>query len=149
MSDQRPNGPPDHIGWTLWRAAQVWRGEFTAAMVAEGHAWFGQARGNLMMHICPDNGIRQGDLVARVKMSKQAVQQFVDELVADGILRRLPDGEDARARRLSLTEAGHAAMRDADRIKAEIEARWRDKIGTAAFAALDEALRAAIAPERP
>jgi DNA-binding MarR family transcriptional regulator len=149
MSDQRPNGPPDHIGWTLWRAAQVWRGEFTAAMVAEGHAWFGQARGNLMMHICPDNGIRQGDLVARVKMSKQAVQQFVDELVADGILRRLPDGEDARARRLSLTEAGHAAMRDADRIKAEIEARWRDKIGTAAFAALDAALRAAIAPERP
>jgi DNA-binding MarR family transcriptional regulator len=148
MSDQRPNGPPDHIGWTLWRAAQVWRGEFTAAMVAEGHAWFGQARGNLMMHICPDNGIRQGDLVARVKMSKQAVQQFVDELVADGILRRLPDGEDARARRLSLTEAGHAAMRDADRIKAEIEARWRDKIGTAAFAALDAALRAAIAPER-
>ena len=26
--------PPDHIGWTLWRAAQAWRVEFTAAMVA-------------------------------------------------------------------------------------------------------------------
>jgi len=26
-----PPTPPDHIGWTLWRAAQVWRAEFTAA----------------------------------------------------------------------------------------------------------------------
>jgi DNA-binding MarR family transcriptional regulator len=148
MSDPRTNGPPDHIGWTLWRAAQAWRAEFTAAMIAEGHHWFGQARGNLMMHICPDNGIRQGDLALRVKMSKQAVQQFVDELVADGILRRLPDDTDARVRRLSLTAAGHAAMRDADRIKAEIEARWRDRLGEAAFAALDQSLRqvAATAP---
>jgi DNA-binding MarR family transcriptional regulator len=131
---------PDHIGWTLWRAAQVWRAEFTAAMVAAGHAWFAQARGNLMVHMRP-KGLRQGDLVERSRLTKQAVQQFVDELVADGILMRVPDPADARARWLCLTPAGEAAMRDADRIKAEIEARWRERLGTEDFDRLDALLR--------
>lgn len=136
--------PPDHIGWTLWRAAQLWRREFTAAMVAAGHGWFGQARGNLMVHIGPD-GVRQGDLADRAGLTKQAVQQFVDELVADGILMRTPDKTDARARWVRLTPEGEAAMRDADRIKAEIEASWRVAIGTQAFDRFDNALRDLIA----
>jgi DNA-binding MarR family transcriptional regulator len=139
-----PNPPPDHIGWTLWRAAQVWRKEFTAAMVAAGHEWFGHARGNLMAHIGP-SGVRQGDLAARARLTKQAVQQFVDELVADGILLRIPDKTDARARRVVLTPAGEAAMHDADRIKTEIESRWRDSLGADGFADLDAALRRLIA----
>lgn len=134
---------PDHIGWTLWRASQVWRKDFTEAMVAAGHAWFGQARGNLMVHIGP-KGLRQGDLVDRARLTKQAVQQFVDELVADGILMRAPDPTDARARWVRLTPQGEAAMRDADRIKAEIEARWREKLGSAAFDQLDALLRQVI-----
>ncbi len=146
--------PPDHIGWTLWRAAQAWRTEFTAAMVAAGHGWFGQARGNLMVHIGP-NGLRQGDLADRARLTKQAVQQFVDELVADGILMREKDDTDARVRRVRLTPAGEAAMRDADRIKAQIESRWRTTIGVQAFDQLDAALRhlieahAAALPPKP
>lgn len=139
-----PPSPPDHIGWTLWQAAQVWRGDFTAAMVAAGHGWFGHARGNLLQHIGP-NGLRQGDLVDRAGLTKQAVQQFVDDLVADGILMRARDDRDARARWVRLTPAGEAAMRDADRIKAELEARWRNLLGPAAFATLDASLRRLIA----
>lgn len=137
--------PPDHIGWTLWRASQVWREEFTAAMVEAGHAWFGQARGNLMVHIGP-KGLRQGDLVERSRLTKQAVQQFLDDLVSDGILMRAPDPADARARWVRLTPAGEAAMRDADRIKAEIEARWRDRLGAEAFLTLETTLRRVIEP---
>ena len=135
---------PDHIGWTLWRATLVWRKDFTAAMAAAGHGWFAQARGNLLVHIGPD-GIRQGDLADKASLTKQAVQQFVDELVKDGIVMRSPDDNDARARRVCLTPAGEAAMRDADRIKLQIEARWRDLLGDAGFAALDSALRQVIA----
>jgi DNA-binding MarR family transcriptional regulator len=138
---------PDHIGWTLWQAAQAWRAEFTRAMVAAGHGWFGQARGNLLVYIGPD-GIRQSDLVARAQLTKQAVQQFVDDLVRDGILMRTPDPGDARARRVVLTEAGLAALQDADRIKAEIEARWRGLIGDETFAALDRGLRQVIEARR-
>jgi DNA-binding MarR family transcriptional regulator len=135
-----PESPPDHIGWTLWRAAQVWRVEFTKAMVAAGYGWFGQARANLLQHIGP-GGVRQGDLAERAGLTKQAVQQFVDELVADGILMRTPDKTDARARRVVLTKAGLAAMLDADRIKAEIEASWRNRLGSDDFDRLDALLR--------
>jgi DNA-binding MarR family transcriptional regulator len=138
-----PTLPPDHIGWTLHRAAQVWRAEFTTAMVAAGHAWFGQARGNLLQHIGP-GGLRQGDLVARAGLTKQAVQQFVDELVADGILIRTADETDARARRVQLTAVGIAAMRDADRIKSGIEARWRSRLGSGDFDHLAALLRQVI-----
>ncbi len=134
---------PDHIGWTLHRAAQVWRAEFTDAMVAVGHGWFGQARANILQHIGP-GGVRQGDLVARARLTKQAVQQFVDELERDGILTRTADETDARARRVALTEAGRAAMLDADRIKAGIEARWRAQLGSDDFDRLEFLLRRVI-----
>ena len=46
---------------------------------------------------------------------------------------------------IRLTSAGEAAMRDADRIRVEIETRWRDQIGAEGFATLDSALRQVIA----
>lgn len=134
---------PDHIGWTLWQATQAWRREFVTAMAAAGHGWFTQARGNILVYIGPD-GIRQGDLAEKAGLTKQAVQQFVDELVADGIVTRTPDETDARARRVRLTPAGEAAMRDADRIKLQIEGEWRARLGSDAFDQLDALLRRVV-----
>ena len=139
---------PDHIGWTLWRATTTWRKDFVAAMAAAGHGWFAQARGNILVHIGPD-GIRQGDLAEKASLTKQAVQQFVDELVKDGIVIRTQDDKDARARLVRLTPKGEAAMQDADRIKLEIETRWRNLLGDAGFAQLDQALRQVIAVSDP
>jgi hypothetical protein len=48
---------------------------------------------------------------------------------------------------VALTDAGRAAMRDADRIKQEIEDRWRSRLGHDGFTALADALRA-VAPGR-
>jgi DNA-binding MarR family transcriptional regulator len=137
---------PDHIGWTLWRATLAWRKDFVTAMAEAGHSWFAQARGNLLVHIGP-SGIRQGDLAEKASLTKQAVHQFVDELVKDGIVMRTPDETDARARRVRLTPEGEAAMRDADRIKLQIEARWRDHLGHEAFSSLESTLRRLI--DRP
>ncbi|MBL9047787.1 MAG: MarR family transcriptional regulator [Tabrizicola sp.] len=135
---------PDHIGWTLWQATLAWRREFVTAMAEAGHGWFAQARGNLLVYVGP-KGIRQGDLAERSGLSKQAIQQFIDELVQDGIVMRVQDDSDARARLVLLTPAGKAAMQDADRIKLQIEAQWRDAIGGTAFDQLDVALRDLIA----
>ena len=139
-----PGMVPEHIGWTLWRATLAWRRDFVAEMAASGHGWFAQARGNLLVHVGPE-GIRQGDLADKAGLTKQAVQQFVDDLVQDGIVMRTPDTADARARRVRLTPAGEAAMRDADRIKLQIETRWRAHLGDAGFDRLDSALREVIA----
>lgn len=134
---------PDHIGWTLWRATHAWRKDFLAGMVAAGHAWFAQARGNILVYIGP-NGIRQTELAEKASLTKQAVQQFLDELELDGIVHRTRDEKDARARWVRLTPAGEAAMRDADRIKVQIETRWRAKLGPAAFDELDRLLRQVV-----
>lgn len=135
---------PDHIGWTLWQATLAWRRDFVAAMAEAGHGWFAQARGNLLVYIGP-KGIRQGDLAEKAGLTKQAVQQFVDDLVQDGIVMRVPDDTDARARLVCLTPAGEAAMQDADRIKLQIETRWKAVLGEDGFARLDSALRQVIA----
>ena len=139
---------PDHIGWTLWQATLAWRKDFVTAMAAAGHGWFAQARGNILVYIGP-NGIRQGDLAEKAALTKQAVQQFVDDLVKDGIVMRTRDDRDARARWVRLTPAGEAAMRDADRIKLAIETRWRGQLGDEGFARLDSALRQVIALSDP
>jgi DNA-binding MarR family transcriptional regulator len=139
-----PGMVPDHIGWTLWQATLAWRRDFVTAMAAAGHDWFAQARGNILVYIGPE-GIRQGDLADKASLTKQAVQQFVDDLVKDGIVMRTKDDTDARARLVRLTPAGEAAMRDADRIKLMIEARWRTLLGDDGFDRLDSALRQLIA----
>ncbi len=132
--------PIDHIGWDLWQAAAAWQRRFQSDMVAAGHPWFAEARAGLLAHL-DRTGTRQSDLAARMDVSKQAIQQFVDGLVADGVVERRADPADARARWVVLTARGRAVHADADRIKRAIEAEWRKRLGKSAFAALRGALR--------
>lgn len=133
------NNYPDHIGWLLWRASQDWNLELVERMQAAGHSWFTAARSGLMGQIAP-KGTKQGLLVERLGISKQAVQQLVDGLEADGILERVSDPTDGRGRIVRLSEAGRAAMKDANRIKLEIESGYRARIGDDEFARLSELL---------
>lgn len=130
---------PDHIGWLLWRASQDWNLEFVERMQRARHGWFTAARSTLMGHIAPD-GTKQGLLVDRIGISKQAVQQLIDGLEADGILERVADPDDKRGRIVRLTDAGRAAMKDANRIKIEIESVYRARMGEGEFAHLSELL---------
>ncbi len=97
-----------------------------------GHDWFADARANLLGHVAP-GGTPQGRLIERMGISKQAVQQLIDGLVAEGILERVSDPGDNRARIVRHTERGRAAMADADAIKKRIEARYREELGADAF----------------
>lgn len=130
---------PDHIGWLLARASHDWTLEFVAGMQSAGHGWFTPARSALMGHIA-SKGTKQVLLVERLGISKQAVQQLVDGLEEDGILERVPDDKDKRGRIVRLTEFGRAAMRDANKIKLEIESDYRARIGDADFSRLSELL---------
>jgi len=112
--------PPDHIGWDLIEAARLWEKQFTDRMVACGHNWFGEARGKMIQYIGPD-GAPQSRVVERSGLTKQAVQQHLDELERDGILTRQPDPSDTRKRIIRYTVKGKAALEDIHRIKFEIE----------------------------
>ncbi len=136
------NGFPellDHVGVRLWRAAMLWKSEFDAGMIALGHGWFAHARSGLLAHL-DRGGTRQADLASRSGLTKQAVQQFVDELVADGVVERIQDPNDARARIVVFTGRGRKVLADANRVKLRIEAEFREKLGDAAFRRLCDAL---------
>lgn len=139
--DEKSKALPDHVGWRLWQASRAWQAEFAAAMRAAGHGWFTEARAGLLGHISRD-GIRQVALIDRSGISKQAVQQLLDGLEAEGVVQRLPDPRDGRGKLVGYTSKGLDALRDGDRIKLEIERRYVERIGKQRFAALMDALRA-------
>lgn len=132
---------PDHIGWLLWQANNRWHRDFVTRMQIAGHSWFTEARSTLIGNIAP-KGVKQVRLVERLGISKQAVQQLLDGLEADGITERIADPDDKRGRVVRLTEKGKLAMRDANRIKGEIEDAYSHRIGKERFAVLTELLGA-------
>lgn len=122
--DEMPGGnaqpAADHIGWLLWNATERWLDRFVAAMQASGHGWFGRPQARLMGHLSR-RGTRQSELTERSGLTKQAIQQALDDLEMHGIVRREPDPDDRRGRFIRYTPAGLAALADGDRIKRKIE----------------------------
>ncbi len=104
--------PPDHIGWHLVNAGQRWRDQFVAAMQKAGYPDFTLSRANLLGAVDRFHGTRMVDLAARLGMTKQAVGQIVDDLVAAGYLARVPDAADGRAKRAVYTEKRTCAAED-------------------------------------
>lgn len=141
--DENGKGDPfllDHIGLDLWRPALAWRARLTAEMVARGHDWYGDARHAVAAALHP-NGMPQSVLVTKMGMTKQAVQQLLDGLEADGIVRREPDPNDRRGKLVVYTAKGRAAVRDSTAIKRTIERDVRQALGDARFEALKKTLR--------
>jgi DNA-binding MarR family transcriptional regulator len=113
--------PPDHIGWLLVNAGQLWRDRFVVAMQQSGYQDFTLSRANLLGTVDRVHGTKMVDLAARLGMTKQAVGQIVDDLEAAGYLARIADPADGRAKRAVYTDKGLALLKTADRVKGEIE----------------------------
>lgn len=75
-------------------------------------------------------GRRPSDLAAEAGMSRQAMNYLLGELEELGYLRRRPDPEDKRARRIELTERGQAVRRVMRGIVADVEADLVRELGT-------------------
>ncbi len=139
---QNDDAPPsiDHVGWRLWCASQAWKEKFLAGMLASGHHWYAEARSSIIPFLDRE-GTRQGVLVQRMGLSKQAVQQLVDDLEDEGIIERRPDPEDRRGKVVIFTQKGLRAQSDANRVKREVEASFQAKLGKEDFTRLDDLLR--------
>ena len=74
-------------------------------------------------------GTRLTELAARVGTSKQAVGELVAELEEMGLLRRVPDPADARARLVRFTPHGRRALLHGLSILASIEAELAADLG--------------------
>jgi DNA-binding MarR family transcriptional regulator len=95
----------------------------------------------LLPHIDLD-GTRMSDLAERLGVSKQAVTQLVDELESLGVAERVPDPEDARARRVRFTARGRAGFFEGLATLRELERELGLAIGEKQLAELRSALLA-------
>lgn len=128
----------EHVGIVLWRAATAWRTEFREEMAKRGYPWHNTAAGEVLAHLGP-SGISQSTLTERMGVTKQAVQQLLDQLEEQGVVRRVADPTDGRARRVVLTELGLEDFAERNLVKRAIEARYRERLG-ADYEALTRAL---------
>jgi DNA-binding MarR family transcriptional regulator len=129
----------DHVGWRLWRLARRWKVEFDAEMVARGFAWVAEARGGVIGHLRP-GGLPQSALTTAMGITKQAVQQHVDDLVAEGAVERILDPNDKRGRIVRLTPRGVASIVEGNEVKRQIERRYIALVGQERFDALCQTL---------
>lgn len=94
---------------------------------------------SLLPHIALE-GTRITELAERLGISKQAVSQLVDDLEAIGVLARIADPDDARARRVVFTERGRAGLLEGLAVLSDLERELARKVGATEMANLRQAL---------
>jgi DNA-binding MarR family transcriptional regulator len=90
-------------------------------------------------------GTRLTVLASRLGTTKQAAGQLVDELVEQGMLERVPDPTDARAKLVKFSKRGERALLDGLEVLRELEDEMRAVVGNTKMASLHAALAAIVA----
>ena len=89
-------------------------------------------------------GIRLTDLAAKVGVTKQAVGQLVDDLAALGMVERVSDPDDSRAKRIRFSRRGHAALMHGLGVLGEIQDALAASVGARRMRELHETLKLVI-----
>lgn len=104
---------------------------------------------SLFPHIDLD-GTRVTDIAARVGITKQAVVQLVNDLEALGMVERVPEPSDGRAKLVRFTEAGRQGLLDGLVLLRDVQAELTRQVGEERMQALHDGLVAVLeVMERP
>jgi DNA-binding MarR family transcriptional regulator len=134
------------IGQLLVQHLRLFRERVLAeaqAQTDEAGVTLRMAHAHVFANIRP-RGMRLTDLAARAGMTRPSMAELVDELEAQGLLERLPDPADNRAKLIVLTAAGHDAVRVAKAIIARIEADYARRIGSQRYEAMCASMQALL-----
>lgn len=104
---------------------------------------FRLAHTSLFPHITFD-GVRLTDLADRVGSTKQAVLHLVNELAEMGVVERIPDPLDGRAKLIRFTAAGARGLEDGLAVLAEIEQELTTLVGAEQLGTTHDALLAIL-----
>ncbi len=112
--------------------------------------------GGLRLHFEPyialatTRGVQLSTLADTLKVSRQSVNQVVNQIEAVGYLERVADSADRRSKRVVLTPLGQKLVKDGAKLLGSVEAEFAAIIGNRALErftlALDALYRAAAAP---
>ncbi|WP_241005291.1 MarR family winged helix-turn-helix transcriptional regulator [Nocardioides sp. zg-1228] len=87
-----------------------------------------------------DEGSRLTELAERAQVTKQTASLLVAALEREGIVERVLDPDDGRARLIRLSARGREAARHAGQVVAAVEREWTDHLGPDLADRLREAL---------
>ena len=93
-----------------------------------------------LMSLLSMDGTRATILAERMQVTKQAVDQTVDQLEKVGVLMRVPDRTDRRARLIRPTPYAMRGYAVSRRILTEIHEEWRRRLGPDLYVDLERAL---------
>jgi DNA-binding MarR family transcriptional regulator len=94
-------------------------------------------------------GMRLTVLAEMAGMTKQSVGEVVDDLVARGYVKRIPDPEDKRAKLICLTERGERAQATGRALFSKVEEQWAERYGAKRMAELRELMEEIATNEAP
>jgi DNA-binding MarR family transcriptional regulator len=137
VDDERGGMPPAPA--LLRRPALLVRQQILDALHAAGFRDILPAHLGVFQYPGPE-GRRPGELAARTRASKQAMNHLLHQLEIAGYLTREAHPRDRRTRVVRLTERGWAALEVIRTRAREIEAAWTDVLGDEAYRALRQAL---------
>jgi DNA-binding MarR family transcriptional regulator len=113
-------------------------------MAAAGFADLRPAHGFAFQLIASTGGATGVELAEHLGVTRQAAGQMVDELVRLGYVGREADPDDARLRRIVLTDRGRQAIAAATELWSAQEREWETLIGAGAMAAVQQGLLAFV-----
>jgi DNA-binding MarR family transcriptional regulator len=131
----------DNLGFLLAKASQRWNELLHDELAAAGFPEVRPAYGSLLIPLYEQDGLRQGELARRARLSKQTLTTMSRALERDGLIERRPDAADARAIQIFLTARARELEPIAERILAELDERVAVAAGTSSRASLEHALR--------
>jgi DNA-binding MarR family transcriptional regulator len=135
-----------HIGQLLVQTTRHMQTELFRRLAAAGLDGVRAPHTHVSAYIKAD-GSRLTDLAGDARMTVPAMLELVDDLERLGYAERRPDPTDRRAKLVTLTDQGWAAMRMAQKVIADLEAEYARMVGRERFdefAATFEELLAAI-----
>ncbi|WP_328528083.1 MarR family transcriptional regulator [Nocardioides sp. NBC_00368] len=97
------------------------------------------AQARLAQRIAED-GSRLVDLAEQAQVTKQTASMLVAALEREGLVERVPDPTDGRARLIRFTAEGQAAADRAREVVMGVEQEWNEHLGPELATALREAL---------
>ena len=113
----------ENLGFLLAKASQRWNELLAERFTAAGFPEVRPAFGSLLIPLFEEDGLRQGELARRARLSKQTMTTMARALEGAGLVERRPDPGDARATRLFLTKRARDFAPVAARILAELDDR--------------------------
>jgi DNA-binding MarR family transcriptional regulator len=135
--------PPRSTFELLFRAARLVNERAIARIRASGGS-LRQAHTTLFPHITSE-GVRLTVLAARLDVTKQAIGPLVDDLERAGVVERIDDPADRRAKLIRWTAAGRRALRHGLGVLAQLEHELAPAVGKRRMAELGETLERLIA----